>query len=65
MTDDRLPTDFWLKAHIRRLSIEGIPVAVREGEGKRERLLIEAAPEEEQQIRTALVRRRVPPLVRI
>lgn len=28
MTDDRLPTDFWLKAHIRRLSMEGIPVAV-------------------------------------
>ena len=28
MTDDRLPTDFWLKANIRRLSMEGIPVAV-------------------------------------
>jgi hypothetical protein len=28
MTDDRLPTDFWLKAHLRRLSAEGIPVAV-------------------------------------
>jgi hypothetical protein len=28
MTDDRLPTELWLKAHMRRLSIEGIPVAI-------------------------------------
>jgi hypothetical protein len=28
MTDGRLPTHIWLQAHIRRLSIEGIPVAV-------------------------------------
>ena len=28
MSDDRLPTEFWLKAHIRRLGQEGIPVAV-------------------------------------
>ena len=28
MTDDRLPTELWLKAHMRRLSLEGIPVAV-------------------------------------
>jgi len=28
MTDDRLPSELWLKAHMRRLSVEGIPVAV-------------------------------------
>jgi hypothetical protein len=28
MTDERLPTELWLKAHMRRLNIEGIPVAV-------------------------------------
>jgi hypothetical protein len=28
MTSDRLPTELWLKAHMRRLSIEGIPVAI-------------------------------------
>ena len=43
---------------------DGIPVAVKEGEGKRERLLIDVAPDEEQQLRAALVRRRVAPLLR-
>jgi ATP-dependent Lhr-like helicase len=43
---------------------DGIPVAVKEGEGKRERFLIDVASEDEQQLRAALVRRRVAPLVR-
>jgi len=43
---------------------DGIPVAVQEGEGRGVRLLVEAGPEAEQQIRTALVQRRVAPLVR-
>ena len=33
MTDGRLPTEMWVKAHLRRLSIEGIgAVVVRRGE---------------------------------
>jgi ATP-dependent Lhr-like helicase len=43
---------------------DGIPVAVKEGEGKRERFLIAVTSDEEQQLRAALVRRRVAPLVR-
>ncbi len=35
MADDRLPTDVWVMAHIRRCSVEGIPaVVVRKGEAK-------------------------------
>ena len=48
----------------RLLYRDGIPVALREGEGNRERLLVEVAPEEEQFLRKALVRGRVAPLVR-
>jgi ATP-dependent helicase Lhr and Lhr-like helicase len=43
---------------------EGIPVAIQEGEGHSVRLLEAATPDEEQQLRTALVRRRVAPMVR-
>ncbi len=43
---------------------DGIPVAVKEGEGRGERLLVEVGAEEAQTLRTALVRRRVAPLVR-
>ncbi len=43
---------------------DGIPVGVREGEGRGERLLTDATPEEAQALRTALVRGRVAPLVR-
>jgi ATP-dependent Lhr-like helicase len=43
---------------------DGIPVAVREGEGKSERLLVEVTPDEAQAFRTALVRGRTAPLVR-
>jgi ATP-dependent Lhr-like helicase len=43
---------------------EGIPVAIQEGEGRSVRLLVAATPDEEQQLRTALVRRRVAPMVR-
>ncbi|MGH7547269.1 MAG: Lhr family helicase, partial [Gemmatimonadales bacterium] len=43
---------------------DGIPVVIQEGEGRAVRLLVEAAPEEEQLLSTALVRRRVAPLVR-
>lgn len=33
MTDDRLPTDFWVMAHVRRCNGDGIPaVIVRKGE---------------------------------
>jgi len=28
MTGDRLPTELWLRAHMRRLTLEAIPVAV-------------------------------------
>jgi ATP-dependent helicase Lhr and Lhr-like helicase len=43
---------------------DGMPVAVKEGEGKRERFLIAVTPDDEPQLRAALVRRRVAPLVR-
>ena len=43
---------------------DGIPIAIQEGEGRGVRLLVEASPEEEQRLSTALVRRRVAPLVR-
>jgi len=43
---------------------DGIPVAIQEGEGRGVRLLVEATPDEEQQLKTALVRRQVAPLVR-
>ena len=42
---------------------DGIPVAIQEGE-RQVRLLIAATPEEEQVLKTALIRRRVAPLVR-
>ena len=33
MSDDRLPTEVWVKAHIRRCSAEGVPATVaRRGE---------------------------------
>lgn len=28
MADARLPTDMWVRAHVRRLSAQGIPIAV-------------------------------------
>src|SRR5947207_9494158 len=43
---------------------DGIPVAVKEGEGRGERFLLDVGPEEAQLLRSALVRRRVAPLVR-
>ncbi len=43
---------------------DGVPVAVREGEGKGEKVLVDVTPEERELLRTALVRRRVVPLVR-
>jgi len=44
---------------------DGIPAAVKEGEGRGERLLVEPTSlEEAQLLRTALIRRRVAPLVR-
>ena len=42
---------------------DGIPVAVKEGEGRGERFLLDVGPEEAQLLRSALVRRRVAPLV--
>ena len=48
----------------RILCRDGIPIATQEGGGRGVRLLVEATPDEEQQLRTALVRRRVAPLVR-
>ncbi len=39
--DDRLPTDLWVMAHVRRLSAEGTPVVVvRRGEAKGGTLLL-------------------------
>ena len=36
MTDDRLPTDIWLRAHIRRCNAAGVPATiVHKGEGSR------------------------------
>jgi ATP-dependent Lhr-like helicase len=43
---------------------DGVPVAVKEGAGRGERMLIEVSSEERELLRTALVRRRVAPLVR-
>jgi ATP-dependent Lhr-like helicase len=43
---------------------DGVPVAVKEGAGDGERVLVEVSPEEREVLRTALVRRRVAPLVR-
>ena len=43
---------------------DGVPVAVKEGAGNVERVLVEVTPEERELLRTALVRRRVAPLVR-
>jgi len=43
---------------------DGVPVAVKEGGGSGERFLVEVVPEEKELLRTALVRRRVAPLVR-
>ncbi len=43
---------------------DGVPVAVREGEGNGEKVLVDVTPEERELLRTALVRRRVVPLVR-
>ncbi|MGH7568827.1 MAG: DEAD/DEAH box helicase [Gemmatimonadales bacterium] len=43
---------------------DGVPVAVKVGDGRGERFLIEVTSEEAQALRTALVRNRVAPLVR-
>jgi ATP-dependent Lhr-like helicase len=43
---------------------DGVPVAVKEGAGNGERLLVEVTSEEREVLRTALVRRRTAPLVR-
>jgi ATP-dependent Lhr-like helicase len=43
---------------------DGVPVAVSEGRGQKERLLVEATPEEALELRRALIRRRTSPLVR-
>jgi len=43
---------------------DGVPVAVKEGAGNSERVLVEVTSEERELLRTALVRRRVAPLVR-
>ncbi|HXM39478.1 MAG TPA: crosslink repair DNA glycosylase YcaQ family protein [Gemmatimonadales bacterium] len=43
---------------------DGVPVAVKEGEGKGEQFLVDAPPEERDVLRAALVRRRPSPLVR-
>jgi len=43
---------------------DGVPMAVKEGQVRGEKFLTEVNPEEREQLRTALVRRRVAPLVR-
>ncbi len=43
---------------------DGIAVALKEGEGRGERFLIQATPDERERLKSALVRRRVAPLVR-
>jgi ATP-dependent helicase Lhr and Lhr-like helicase len=48
----------------RLLYRDGIAVAVRAGEGKEERLLVDVSPEDQQLLRNALVRGRFAPLVR-
>ena len=41
MDDDRIPTDVWVMAHVRRCNAEGIPVVVaRRGEAKGGTLLL-------------------------
>ena len=41
MPDDRLPTDLWVMAHIRRCIADGIPATVaRKGEGRSGMLLL-------------------------
>ena len=41
MSDDRLPTDVWVMAHVRRCSAEGIPVTVvHRGDGDRGTVLL-------------------------
>jgi ATP-dependent Lhr-like helicase len=43
---------------------DGVPVAVSEGGGRKEQILVDATPEEARELRDALVRRRIAPLVR-
>ena len=43
---------------------DGVAVAVSEAGGKKERFLVEVSPEEARELRSALIRRRVSPLVR-
>jgi ATP-dependent Lhr-like helicase len=43
---------------------DGVPVAVREGEGRGEKFLVDVTPDERERLRGALVRRRAAPLVR-
>jgi ATP-dependent Lhr-like helicase len=43
---------------------DGVPVAVNAGDGRGEKVLVDVTPEEREVLRTALVRRRVAPLVR-
>jgi ATP-dependent Lhr-like helicase len=43
---------------------DGVAVAVKEGEGRGERFMLDAPPVEREVLRAALVRRRVGPLVR-
>lgn len=41
MSDDRLPTDMWVMAHVRRCNDDGVPaVVVRKGEAKGGTLII-------------------------
>lgn len=41
MDDDRLPTDLWIRAHLRRCTVEGIPATVvHRGEGNRGTVLL-------------------------
>ncbi len=58
--DDAVPA----VATNRILYRDGVPVAVKEGEGRGETFLLEVNPAEREVLRTALVRRRVAPLVR-
>jgi len=48
----------------RMLYRDGIPVAVQEGDGREVRILLDTTPDESEALKTALVRRRVAPLVR-
>jgi ATP-dependent Lhr-like helicase len=51
-------------ATTRVLYRDGIPIAVKEGEGKRERFLVDVTADDEPLLRAALLRRRMAPLVR-